>query len=71
MHELSQISSADRDLSDGVRNSVTLINGHSVSDTLSRVHDSTSCTTHCKQTHNCLVSEVQFWYLKSVEPEMD
>ena len=46
---VSEVTATDRNLCNEVRNSVTFVNGHSVSDTLASIEHGTSCATSSKE----------------------
>jgi len=68
-HEVvGQISSANGDLRDEVRQGISLVNGNGVSNTLTRVKDGTSGASRGKQGKDSLVSEVQSLNFEVLKP---
>ncbi len=68
-HEVvGQIFTADGDLRDEVRQCISLVNGNSVSNTLTRVKDGTSGASRSKQGKDGLVSEVQSLHFEVLKP---
>jgi len=66
-HVLSEILSADVDLSGGVGDSKALVDRHGVGDAVPRVNNCSSRSASREQTHDCLISEVELRDLELFE----
>ena len=65
---LGQQPSTERDLMDGVRDGIALVNGDGVSHTVTGINDSTSCATSRVETKDGLVPEIELRYFKFIKP---
>merc|ERR1712088_943736 len=71
LHEVvCEFTSGQVNSQDSVRQSVTLIDGDSVGNTVSRVHDNTSGTTRGIQGQYCLNGHIHGWHVEGLKHDL-
>ena len=71
LHQVvSKITTSKVQTKDGLGKGITLIDGHSMGDTISRVEHSTSGMTRCIQGQHSLVSKVHGWGVEGLKHDL-
>ena len=66
---VGQVTTADRDLRDEVRQRITFIDWHRVRYALTCVNNGARCSSRCEQRQNSLVAHVKSLNLQVLEPK--